>query len=141
MVNRDVIAAKLADLQRRTARVREHVPPTCEGLAASPDSLDLVSFNLMLAIQICADVASHIIADEGWQSARTLRESFIRLRDHGVLTPATSDALARAAGLRNVVAHGYADVEVALVHEAATRGVEDLEAFAREVAGFALSDA
>ena len=46
----------------------------------------------------------------------------------------TSDAMARAAGLRNVVAHGYAAVDVAQVHSAATRGIADLDAFRAEVA-------
>jgi uncharacterized protein YutE (UPF0331/DUF86 family) len=68
--------------------------------------------------------------------ARTLAESFNRLRDQGVLQPATAEALCKAVGLRNVVAHGYAGIHAEMVHAAATRGVLDLEAFAREVAAF-----
>ena len=134
MVNRDVLAAKLGDLAHRTGRVRKHVKATAAELAADADALDLVAFNLMLAVQTCADIASHIIADSGWPTTRTLAEAFARLHEHGVLTRATSDALARAAGLRNVVAHGYAGVDVSLVHSAATSGVRELDAFAREVA-------
>ena len=48
-------------------------------------------------------------------------------------------ALGRAAGLRNIVAHGYGAVDAAIVHGAATRGIADLELFAREVAGWATS--
>ena len=134
MVNRDVIAAKLAELARRTARARQHVKATSAELAADADALDLVAFNLMLAVQTCADIASHLIADAGWPSTRTFAEAFLRLHEHGVLTRSTADALARAAGLRNVVAHGYAGVDVGLVHAAATSGLRDLDAFAREVA-------
>jgi hypothetical protein len=36
-----------------------------------------------------------------------------------VLAKATADATARAAGLRNVVAHGYAGVDVAMVFDEA----------------------
>jgi uncharacterized protein YutE (UPF0331/DUF86 family) len=36
-------------------------------------------------------------------------------------------------GLRNVVAHGYAGVNPAMVHTAARVGAADLDAFAREV--------
>jgi uncharacterized protein YutE (UPF0331/DUF86 family) len=133
IVNRDVVAAKLAELARRTERARKHVKPTSAELAADADALDLVAFNLMLAVQTCADIASHMIADSGWPSTRTFAESFGRLHEHGVLTRPTSDALARAAGLRNIVAHGYAGVDVSLVHAAATSGLRDLDAFAREV--------
>ncbi len=40
----------------------------------------------------------------------------------------------RAVGLRNVVVHGYAGSDPAMVFAAATRGLGDLEAFATEVA-------
>jgi uncharacterized protein YutE (UPF0331/DUF86 family) len=141
MVNRDVVAAKLSDLAYRTARVRKHVKASSPELASDADALDLVAFNLMLAVQTCADIASHIIADCGWPTARTLAESFARLHERGVIRRETSDALGRAAGLRNVVAHGYAGVDVDLVHAAATSGVHDIDAFAREVSAWiALAD-
>jgi hypothetical protein len=72
MVDLDLIAAKLAELADRVARVRKHRPASAEVLAADRDALDLVSFNLMLAVQSCLDVASHLIADEGWPPARDL---------------------------------------------------------------------
>jgi uncharacterized protein YutE (UPF0331/DUF86 family) len=53
-----------------------------------------------------------------------------------VIGASTSSALGRAVGLRNVVAHGYAGVNPAMVFEAATRGTRDLETFIRETAGW-----
>jgi uncharacterized protein YutE (UPF0331/DUF86 family) len=134
MVNRDLLAAKLAELSDRVARVRSHARATAAELAVDRDALDLVAFNLMLAVQTCADVASPLIADEAWPVASTLGDGFQRLHEHGVLTRATADALGRAVGLRNVVAYGYGGIDVARVHAAATHGVEDLDGFAREVA-------
>jgi uncharacterized protein YutE (UPF0331/DUF86 family) len=136
-----LLAAKLADLADRVARVHARCPATMEALQADRDALDLVSFNLMLAVQTCADIASHVIADEGWAAAATLAAGFQRLAEHGVLQRATAEALARAVGLRNVVAHGYGAIDVALVHAAGTRGVGDLERFAREVAAWAAREA
>lgn len=134
MVDRDLTAAKLAELADRVARVRAHCPATAEELRADRDALDLVSFNLMLAVQSCSDIASHLISDEGWHAASNLAGAFNRIRDEGVIATATAAALCRAVGLRNVVAHGYAGINPAMVHAAATQGVGDLEAFAREVA-------
>lgn len=47
MVDRDVIAAKLAELADRIERVRGHRPADAEALAADRDAFDLVSFNLL----------------------------------------------------------------------------------------------
>lgn len=136
MVNKNLIAAKLTELSERVARVRLHCPATADGLRADRDALDLVSFNLMLAVQSCLDLASHLIADEGWATPRTLAEAFTRLQEHGVITTPTATALARAAGLRNVVAHGYAGVDPTMVHAGATQGLTDLDGFARELASW-----
>jgi uncharacterized protein YutE (UPF0331/DUF86 family) len=87
-------------------------------------------------VQSAADIASHVVADEGWRPALTLADAFERLRENGVLTAPTAAAMAKAAGLRNVVAHGYAGVDVDTVFAAASRGVGDLDAFASELAGW-----
>jgi uncharacterized protein YutE (UPF0331/DUF86 family) len=136
VVDRDVVTAKLGELTDRIGRVRACCPPRAADLAASRDTCDLVAFNLMLAVQSCLDIASHVIADEGWRAATTLASAFVRLEEHGVLSKATSDALGKAAGLRNVVAHGYGGVDVDRLHRAATAGLADLEAFARETAAW-----
>jgi uncharacterized protein YutE (UPF0331/DUF86 family) len=137
MVDRTLVSAKLVELRDRLARVRAHCPAEADALRADRDALDLVAFNLMLAVQVCADVASHIIADEGWPPARTLGEGFTLLEKHGVIAAELGESLRRAVGLRNVVAHGYAGVDAALVHRAAVKGADDLESFARSVASWA----
>ena len=133
MVDLDVVTAKLTELADRVARLRQHRPESAASLAAEPDSLDLVSFNLMLAVQACLDIASHLIADEGWEPAMTLAESFRRLSDRGVIGTTTAAALGEAVGLRNIVAHGYASADPNSIFAAATNGLADLEQFAREV--------
>jgi uncharacterized protein YutE (UPF0331/DUF86 family) len=134
MVNADLVVAKLAELAERIERARSRCPATVDALGRDRDALDIVAFNLMLAVQSCLDVASHIIADEGWPPATTLASSFASLHDHGVLRHETADALSRAAGLRNVVAHGYGGIDVGRLFAGATKGLHDLESFRAEVA-------
>lgn len=134
MVRADLVTARLAEVADRVERVRAHCPADASALARDRDALDLVSFNLMLAVQAASDIASHLIADEGWPPAATLAAAFLRLRDHGVLSPETAGAMGRAAGFRNVVAHGYGDVDPQAVFVAATVGLADLDAFAIEIA-------
>lgn len=137
MVDRDLLAAKLSELADRRERVRAHVAPDASALGANRDALDIVSFNLMLCVQICADIAGHLIADEGWAPASSLAQGFTCLEEHGVLSPATADALRAAAGFRNVIAHGYARLDVERAHQAATVGLSRIDDFAREVSAWA----
>lgn len=47
MVDRDLMAAKLAELGDRVSRVRARCPATVDELRADRDAPDLVSFNLI----------------------------------------------------------------------------------------------
>src|SRR5262249_10747171 len=103
MVDRDLLYGKLAELDERLARVRRCCPGSADDLARDQDAFDLVSFNLMLAIQSCADIASHIIADQRWTGATTRAETFERLRDRGVLSAATAAGMRSAVVVRTVI--------------------------------------
>lgn len=134
MVRLEIVQRKLAELEARVARVREHRRPSATELASDRDALDLVAFNLMLAVQAACDLAAHLIADEGWTAPNTAAESFHQLSEHQVITTKTAAALRRAVGFRNVVAHGYAGIDVGATYAASTLGLDDLDQFAREVA-------
>jgi uncharacterized protein YutE (UPF0331/DUF86 family) len=138
MVDANLIAAKLRELSDRIDRVRALRKPDAAALAADRDARELVSFNLMLAVQTCADIASHLIADEGWPPATTLAEAFQELGQRGVLTSETTEALRQAVGLRNLVAHGYANIDPELLFAAAVGGLVDLEHFERDISVWVL---
>lgn len=133
MVDQDILAKKLAELVDRISRVRKHCPEDEESLARDRDALDLVSFNLQLAVQTCLDIASHLISEEGWGLPATSKEAFGRLQEHGLISRGTAQALEGATGLRNLVAHAYGDVVPQKIYEAAVHGLPDLERFAQEV--------
>jgi uncharacterized protein YutE (UPF0331/DUF86 family) len=136
MVQLEIIGRKLADLDAHVARVRQHRRASAAELASDRDALDLVAFNLMLAVQAACDLATHLIADEGWSTPPTAAESFHRLAEHQVIGTNTATALRRAVGFRNVVAQGYAGIDVPATHAASTLGLDDLDRFAREVAAW-----
>lgn len=86
------------------------------------------------AIQICIDIANHLIASEGWVPARDFREAFTRLEEHGVLDAGLAGRLRDATGLRNRLVHLYDDVDDAALARDAREGIADFDAFARAIA-------
>jgi uncharacterized protein YutE (UPF0331/DUF86 family) len=136
VVDQNVVTAKLRELSERMDRVRTHTPSDVSDLEEDQDALDLVSFNLMLSVQSCLDLATHIISDEGLPPVENAAEAFKRLAEHGVISKATAKALGSAAGMRNVVAHGYAGVVPQKIYDAAVNGLADLERFSREVSAW-----
>ena len=136
MVDVNVVSRKLAELSLRLARIRAQSPEDFDAFVADQDALELASFNLLLAIQTCLDIASHLIADEGWEPSATLGEAFLRLYERGVLTSEIAQTMKRAAGMRNILAHGYESADAAIIQDAAVHGVADLERFSQEIAAW-----
>lgn len=136
MVDANVVSEKLKELFLRVEKVRAHCPPDPEDLAGDGDALDLVSFNLLVAVQTCLDLATHLIADESWAPAATAREAFERLEEHRVISKETARSLREAVGLRNLVAHGYGGIDPAKIHDVARTGLADLERFAAELSAW-----
>lgn len=83
---------------------------------------------IQLAIQICIDIAAHLIAELGPKMPADYRGVFEVLRPEG-LDDELAQRLASAAGMRNVLVHGYLEVDDKVVWNALDR-LDDLRQFA-----------
>jgi uncharacterized protein YutE (UPF0331/DUF86 family) len=100
------------------------------------DRLAALKYVFVTAIEGCLDVAQHLCASEGWGPPATNAEALRLLGRHGVIPPELGDSLARAVGLRNVLVHGYADVDDDLVVAQLDR-VGEIERFVASVSHWA----
>jgi uncharacterized protein YutE (UPF0331/DUF86 family) len=128
VVDRARVRAKLESLSRYTARLRV--------LAAMNEAEYVDShayegrYLVQASAQVCIDLANHLIASSGWSPATEFRQSFDRLRDHGVITGELAARLQDLTGLRNRLVHLYDDVDDRLVHEGIRHGLSDLDEYA-----------
>jgi len=83
---------------------------------------------LQLAIQSCIDIGAHLVSELGLQAPADYRGVFASLCPAGLDTE-LAERLAAAAGMRNILVHGYLDVDDQLVWDALAR-LDDLRAFA-----------
>ena len=139
MVDRDIVAGKVATVRDAVARVREILPTDVAGFIANRNAREIVALNLLVAIQESIDLAAHWIADAGRAVPGTQRELFAELAAQGVVTQALADRLAAACGMRNVIAHQYGTVDWVRLHAAAASDLDDLEALCQAAARAALA--
>ncbi len=103
------------------------------GLAADFDRLAAVKYVFVTAIEGCLDVAQHLCSSEGWGPPSSNADALRLLGFHEVVDVELAEAMARAVGFRNLLVHGYTDVDDRLVVGFLDR-VGDLEEFVRRVA-------
>ncbi len=134
MMDRAVVAERVAAVERHLRRVAERLPLRANELQAGTDAADVVVLHLWQATQVVIDLAVSLCVARGLGSPDSYGDAFRRLAANGVGDAALAQRLARAAGFRNVVAHEYGALDLRRVHQAATEGPADLRAFLAVVA-------
>lgn len=135
MVDRVVLAAKIAAVRDASRRIEAVLPPTVDAFVSDRTAREVVVLNLFVALQECVSMAAHWLADEGLDVPPTYGEVFRRLGERGVVGADLAARLAAASGFRNLVAHRYGALDWARVHAIASEGLEDLLDFCDTLAG------
>ncbi len=133
-MDRLILAEKLESLRRCVARVEARRLPSAEDLATDADVQDIVSLNLMRAVQLCVDIALHVLGDTGQRPPATMGEAFDLLAGEGVIPTDLASRMRSAVGFRNLAVHAYREIDWAIVHRLTYDGLEDLRAFATAIA-------
>ena len=66
MVDSAVLARKIAAVRDAIERIRQLLPSTAEELLKDRTAREVITLNLFVAIQECAALAAHWLADAGW---------------------------------------------------------------------------
>lgn len=128
-LDRELLAEKAAAVEHHLRRVAARLPDDPAGLQPETDASDAVVLHLWRAVQTVIDLAVSACVQLGHGTPATYADALRTLGRHGVIDEELAARLARAAGLRNVVVHLYADLDPHRVHEAARSGPADLRAF------------
>lgn len=132
-MDRKLIEEKLESLRRTLVRVAAKCPASEEALAGDADLQDIIVVNLTRAVQICVDVASHVLADSNEQPPETMGAAFDALASFGVLSPETAVRMKKAVGFRNIAVHNYRTLDWKIVHAICHNRLGDFTEFAQAV--------
>jgi uncharacterized protein YutE (UPF0331/DUF86 family) len=134
VVDRAVLAKKIASVRDAVARIRAVLPEDVETFQADRTAREVVVLNLFIALQECIALAAHWLADAGVDVPAGYRELFLALADLEVLDRSHAQRLAAASGLRNLVAHQYGVLDFSRIHAIATSQLDDLLRFCEALA-------
>jgi uncharacterized protein YutE (UPF0331/DUF86 family) len=134
VVDQAVLAKKIAAIRDAVARIREVLPDTADAFGADRTAREIVLLNLFVALQEAIALATHWLADEGWDMPQSYGDAFMVLADRHVLEHRLANRLRAASGLRNLIAHQYGAVNVDRIFELASNDIEDLLSFCSQLA-------
>jgi uncharacterized protein YutE (UPF0331/DUF86 family) len=136
VVDRDLVLRKLADLDQYLGQIAEYRNITVEQYRGDWKTQRIIERTLQMAIEVCLDVATHIIADRGLRVPTTYAEAFEFLGEAGLLDPIMRDVMIRMSRFRNLIVHEYARVDPAMVVRIVREHLADLARFKTAVLGW-----
>lgn len=86
---------------------------------------------LQVAIEVCLDLASHIISYKGFREPLDNKDCFQVLRENDIIPADLADRLKRMAQFRNVVVHDYIRINPEIVYAIVQKNIPDIVAFAQ----------
>lgn len=129
-----ILTEKIESLRRCVERVESRRAESSEQLRVDPDRQDIVSLNLTRAVQLCVDMATHVLVDTAQPAPQTMAEAFDLLAAEGVIEADLAARMRGAVGFRNVAVHSYQAIDWEIVHRITHEGLEDFRAFASRMA-------
>lgn len=134
MVDKVLVLKKLASLMEYRNQLNEYSTLTVAEYRADWKVQRIIERTLQMMIELCADIAGHIIADGGLRSPETYADTFRVLGENAILTPEQTAVMEKMAKFRNIVVHQYEAVDADIVILVLHKHLPDFDRFQEVIA-------
>ena len=107
-----------------------------EDLFKDIDTQDIIALNLERSVQLCVDIANHILSSLDDSPAMSMAESFERLSEKKIIHNELGKNLKKAVGFRNLSVNAYDKIDWHLVWKILEGDLKDHVRFLEFVENF-----
>ena len=115
LVDKTLILRKLAELEEYLGQICEFSSVSAEEYSGDWKARRIVERTLQIMIELCIDIAGHIISDRRLRVPVSYADTFKSLAEAGLITPRISDIMEKMAKFRNIVVHQYENIDTEIV--------------------------
>lgn len=131
----EVVRRHLLALDRALRLLRKYQGGTASDLMVDHEKRWVIERGLQLCAQNALDIATHLSASAG-HDVPDYASAIDCLAELGVVSNEFAARFRAVAGFRNVIVHGYLDVEIGVLHRLLNERLDDFAEFAARVAEF-----
>ena len=133
MVDKALILRKLAEFEEYLKQVKEYAGMTVDQYSKDWKAQRIVERTLQMMIEICADIAGHIISDKGYRVPTTYADTFRVLYENDLLNKELFETMEKVAKFRNVIVHHYDKVDTDIVIGILRKDLNDFSAYKNSI--------
>ena len=123
------LAQKAADIRENVSVLTEYARRPDTNFLDNPEAVRSARYSFIVVIEAAVNVAAHICARILSRAPSSQRESFMLLAQAGLLSETLALNLSKMAGFRNLLVHGYGEVDNAVMLAFMRHNLEDVEDF------------
>lgn len=129
MVDKTLILRKLSELEEYSGQLKEYANVTIEQYSRDWKVQRVVERTLQMMIEICVDVAGHIISDKGYRVPTTYADTFRVLYENGMLNKGLFETMEKIAKFRNIIVHHYDKVDTDIIIGILKKDLKDFSVY------------
>ncbi len=129
MVDKTLILRKLAELEEYLNQISEFSSVSADEYSGNWKTQRIVERTLQIMIELCIDIAGHIISDRKLRVPVGYADTFRSLWEAGLINPGMLDIMEKMAKFRNIVVHQYESVDIAIVIMILRKHLDDFLVF------------
>ena len=115
MVDKTLLLRKLADLQQYMEQIGDYSNIRVNEYSEDWKTQRIVERTLQMMIEICADIASHIISDSGYRVPKSYADTFKVLYENKIIEKGLFSKMEKMAKFRNIIVHHYDKIDEAII--------------------------
>ena len=115
MVDKTLLLRKLAELEEYFVQIGEYSNISVDRYSKNWKTQRIVERTLQMMIEICVDIASHIVSDEGFRVPKSYADTFKVLHENNIIKKDLFDRMELMAKFRNLLVHQYDRIDSGIV--------------------------
>ncbi|MEK6692672.1 MAG: DUF86 domain-containing protein [Nitrospirota bacterium] len=133
MVDRALIGRKIAEMETYLSQIREFSKISVSAYKKGWKTQRIVERTLQIMIELCIDIANHLISDKGMRLPTGYADTFKVLMESQVISKNLFKTMEKMAKFRNVVVHQYEKIDPAIVVSILHRDLDDFRKYKKAI--------
>lgn len=129
MVDKTLVMRKLSELEEYLNQIKEFSSITLEEYTDDWKTRRIVERTLQLMIELCTDIAGHLISSEKLRVPTSYADTFKVLLEGKLIDTSLYQVMERMAKFRNIIVHNYDKIDESIVVTILNKHLDDFLLF------------
>jgi len=133
LVDKLLLGRKIAQMETYLGQIREYSKISITAYKNDWKIQRIVERTLQILIELCIDIANHLISDKGMRLPTGYADTFKVLMENRIISKTLFKTMEKMAKFRNVVVHQYEKIEPSIVVSILHTNLDDFEKYKKTI--------